>query len=108
MKADSVDFQSLERATNSEYHLPGSYRHVLRKPIDVEHELKRFNDPTVPLLATDVDRLAGRSAQASIPMASSLGPSSYATMAVRELLKQSSNLDVQLQLKKKLDAKKST
>ncbi|KAF1780458.1 Pseudouridine synthase, catalytic domain [Phytophthora cactorum] len=116
MKADSVDFQSLERATNSEYHLPGSYRHVLRKPIDVEHELKRFNDPTVPLLATDVDRLAGRSAQASIPdgkfralcLEFQLGPSSYATMAVRELLKQSSNLDVQLQLKKKLDAKKST
>ncbi|KAG6969930.1 hypothetical protein JG688_00005112 [Phytophthora aleatoria] len=116
MKADSVDFQSLERATNSEYHLPGSYRHVLRKPIDVEHELKRFNDPTVPLLATDVDSLAGQSAQASIPdgkfralcLEFQLGPSSYATMAVRELLKQSSNLDVQLQLKKKLDAKKST
>ncbi|KAF1792875.1 Pseudouridine synthase, catalytic domain [Phytophthora cactorum] len=90
MKADSVDFQSLERATNSEYHLPGSYRHVLRKPIDVEHELKRFNDPTVTAPGNG------------------LRPSSYATMAVRELLKQSSNLDVQLQLKKKLDAKKST
>lgn len=115
MKADGVDFQALERATNSEYHLPGSYRHVLRKPVDVKHELKRFNDPTVPLLETDVDRLAGRAAQASIPDAKSralclefqLGPSSYATMAVRELLKQSSNLDVQLQLKQKLDAKAS-
>ncbi|ETK90696.1 hypothetical protein L915_05584 [Phytophthora nicotianae] len=116
MKADGVDFQALERATNSEYHLPGSYRHVLRKPINVEHELKRYNDPTVPLLETDVDRLEGRSAQPSIPdgkcralcLEFQLGPSSYATMAVRELLKQSSNLDVQLQLQQKLDAKKST
>ncbi|KAJ8576920.1 hypothetical protein ON010_g2285 [Phytophthora cinnamomi] len=115
LKADGVDFQALERATNSEYHLPGSYRHVLRKPVDVKHELKRFNDPTVPLLETDVDRLSGRAAQASIPDGKSralclefqLGPSSYATMAVRELLKQSSNLDVQLQLKQKLDAKAS-
>ncbi|GMF15103.1 unnamed protein product [Phytophthora lilii] len=115
MKADNVDFQALERATNSEYHLPGSYRHVLRKPVNVDHELKRFNDPTVPLLETDVDRLAGRPAQSSIPdgkhralcLEFQLGPSSYATMAVRELLKQSSNLDVQLQLKQKLDAKPS-
>uniref|UniRef100_M4BIK9 TRUD domain-containing protein n=1 Tax=Hyaloperonospora arabidopsidis (strain Emoy2) TaxID=559515 RepID=M4BIK9_HYAAE len=112
LKADGVDFCTLERATNSEYHLPGSYRHVVKKPVDVQHELKRFNDPTVPLLETDVDRFAGRSVQASIPngkfralcLEFQLGPSSYATMAVRELLKQSSNLDVQLQLKKKLDA----
>ncbi|OWZ15970.1 TRNA pseudouridine synthase [Phytophthora megakarya] len=113
MKTDGVDFLALERATNSEYHLPGSYRHVLRKPVKVEHELKRFHDHTVPLLETDVDRLAGRFAQASIPYGKAralclefqLGPSSYATMAVRELLKQSSNLDVQLQLKQKRDAK---
>ncbi|CAI5734770.1 unnamed protein product [Hyaloperonospora brassicae] len=112
LTADGVDFCSLERATNSEYHLPGSYRHVVKKPVDVQHELKRFNDPTVPLLETDVDRFAGRSVQGSIPdgkfralcLEFQLGPSSYATMAVRELLKQSSNLDVQLQLKKKLDA----
>lgn len=115
MKTDDVNFQALARATNSEYHLPGSYRHVIRKPIDVEHELKRFNDPTIPLLKTDVDRLAGRSAQSSIPdgkfralcLEFQLGPSSYATMAVRELLKQSSNLGVQLQLKQTLEAKKT-
>ncbi|CAI5720682.1 unnamed protein product [Peronospora farinosa] len=115
LKADGVDFQTLERATNSEYHLPGSYRHVIRKPTGVEHEIKRSNDSLMPLLATDVDYLTGRSAPASIPdgtyralcLEFQLGPSSYATMAVRELMKQSSNLDVQLQLKQKLDAKAS-
>jgi len=115
MRADGVDFQSLERATNSEYHLPGSYRHVVKKPVDVKHDLKRYTDPTVPLLETDVDHLEGRTAQASVPGGKSralclefqLGPSSYATMAVRELLKQSSNLDVQLQLKQRLDTNTS-
>ncbi|RLN46085.1 hypothetical protein BBJ29_005214 [Phytophthora kernoviae] len=108
LKADGVNFQAIERVTNSEYHLPGSFRHVLRKPIDVAHELKRYNDPTIPLLETDVSCLAGHPVQGSIPdgkfralcLEFQLGPSSYATMAVRELLKQSSNLDVQLQLKK--------
>lgn len=111
LQADGVEFQTLARATNSEYHLPGSYRHVLRKPLNVEHEIKRFNDPTLPLLRTDVDRLQDRPARVSIPdgkyralcLEFQLGPSSYATMAVRELLKQSSNLDVQLQLKQRLD-----
>lgn len=106
MKNDGVDFFSLNRATNSEYHLPGSYRHVLKKPIDVVHEIKRYNDPTVELLETDVDHLTGKNPQASIENAKSralclafqLGPSSYATMAVRELMKQSSNLNVQLQI----------
>ncbi|CAH0473707.1 unnamed protein product [Peronospora belbahrii] len=115
LQVDAVDFQTLERATNSEYHLPGSYRHVVRKPMDVKHEIKRFNDPVMPLLATDVDHLIGGATHASIPdgkhralcLEFQLGPSSYATMAVRELLKQSSNLDVQLQLRQKLETKAS-
>lgn len=107
LAADSVDFDSLQRATNSEYHLPGSFRHVLKKPLGVSHAIKRYDDPTVPLLETDVDRLERKPTQSSIPGAKyralclefQLNPSSYATMAVRELLKQSSNLDVQLKVK---------
>lgn len=67
LRADNVDFGAIERATNSEYHLPGSYRHVLKKPLRVSHEIKRYDDPTIPLLATDVDVLEGTSVQASIP-----------------------------------------
>lgn len=67
LAADSVDFESLERATNSEYHLPGSYRHLLKKPLAVSHEIKLYDDSTVPLLETDVDRLEGKAVQASIP-----------------------------------------
>ncbi|TDH69450.1 hypothetical protein CCR75_004393 [Bremia lactucae] len=116
LKADGIDFYTLERVTNSEYHLPGSYRHVLRKPQDVAYKVKRFNDSTLPLLETDVDHLLNRPVKVSIPdgkfralcLEFQLGPSSYATMAIRELLKQSSNLHVQLQLKQKLEEEKST
>lgn len=67
LAADGVDFQSLHRATNSEYHLPGSFRHILKRPDHVAHEIKRYDDPTVALLETDVDQLMNRQAQPSIP-----------------------------------------
>lgn len=67
LAADGVDFQSLHRATNSEYHLPGSFRHILKRPTAVDHEIKRYHDPSIPLLDTDVDCLMRRRAQASIP-----------------------------------------
>ncbi|TMW60275.1 hypothetical protein Poli38472_000317 [Pythium oligandrum] len=112
LAADGVDFSTLSRAANSEYHLPGSYRHILKKPIDVAHEIKRYEDPTLPLVSTDVDALVGNSTPVSVPEGShralclefQLGASSYATMAVRELMKQSSNLNVQLQLKEQQNA----
>lgn len=67
LDADGVAFESLERATNSEYHLPGSFRHVVKRPLAVSHEIKRYEDATIPLLETDVDRLEGRAVAASIP-----------------------------------------
>lgn len=113
LSADSVDFDSLQRATSSEYHLPGSFRHVFKKPLGVTHTIKRYDDPTIPLLETDVGRLERKTTQETIPGAKyralclefQLNPSSYATMAVRELLKQSSNLDVQLKVKEDMESK---
>ncbi|KAF1329839.1 tRNA pseudouridine synthase d, partial [Globisporangium splendens] len=67
LSEDGVDFDSLLRATNSEYHLPGSFRHLLKKPIHVTHEIKRYDDATVPLLETEVNRLEGKALQTSIP-----------------------------------------
>ncbi|GLE10453.1 hypothetical protein PINS_up022575 [Pythium insidiosum] len=107
LQRDGVDFSALSRATNSEYHLPGSYRHLIRRPIDVVHEIKRYNDPTIPLVGTDIDALQDRSAAASgaerpvsrTMLEFQLKPSSYATMAVRELMKQSSNVSAQVSRK---------
>lgn len=67
LAADGVDFSSLLRSTNSEYHLPGSFRHILKKPIDVTHEIKRYNDPILPLLSTDVDLLMNKPTPTSVP-----------------------------------------
>lgn len=53
-----------------------------------------YDDVTVPLLQTDLDMLSNRSAQSvsggalkAVKLEFSLPSSSYATMAVRELLK---------------------
>lgn len=67
LAADNVDFQSLHRATNSEYHLPGSFRYLVKRPEHVKHEIKRYNDATVALLETDVDLLMKRPVAVSIP-----------------------------------------
>ncbi|RHY33453.1 hypothetical protein DYB32_001626 [Aphanomyces invadans] len=105
-KEDGVDFASLKRNQSPEYNLPGSYRHVVGKPKAVAHCIKRYDDETIPLVESDVDRLMHRTVAASIPdgkfraicLEFILQSSSYATIAIRELLKQSSSIHVQLAL----------
>ncbi|KAF0687897.1 Aste57867_20389 [Aphanomyces stellatus] len=105
-KDDGVDFASLKRDQSPEYNLPGSYRHVVCKPKGVVHEIKRYNDETIPLVESDVDALMNRAVAVSLPdgkfraicLTFQLQSSSYATIAIRELLKQSSSIHVQLQL----------
>lgn len=67
LATDGIDFSSLSRATNSEYHLPGSYRPLLRKPLHVSHQIKQYDDATLNLVESDVDHLCGTNAQVSIP-----------------------------------------
>jgi tRNA pseudouridine13 synthase len=108
LQNDGVDFEKLLKTTGAEYHLPGTFRHILRKPIDVQYEIKDYNDPSIPLMRTDVDILMEKDPPKSIPdgkyralcLEFQLGSSSYATMALRELLKQSSSLSAQLKLNK--------
>nr|CCA17507.1 tRNA pseudouridine synthase D (TruD) putative [Albugo laibachii Nc14] len=116
MASENVDFQKLTQTMGGEYHLPGSYRHLIRRAKNVEYEIKRYDDPSIALLPTDVDKLQERSVQASIPdgkmvalclqfelgtlsilsppffsKQKPLGRSSYATIAIRDLMKQQSN-----------------
>ncbi|RLO03022.1 hypothetical protein DYB28_013381, partial [Aphanomyces astaci] len=107
-KEDGVDFASLKRNQSPEYNLPGSYRHIVCKPKAVAHTIKRYNDETIPLVESDVDRLMKRTAPPSIPdgrfrsicldFILRTNMNIYATIAIRELLKQSSSIHVQLGL----------
>ncbi|OQS05466.1 tRNA pseudouridine synthase D (TruD) [Thraustotheca clavata] len=117
---DGVDFKSLRRDQAPEFNLPGSYRNIIRKPEGARHEVKRYNDETIPLMQSEVDIMLNRPPVPSIPDGAyraiclefilridmtnifctdfNVESSSYATMAIRELLKQNSSIHVQLQL----------
>eukprot|EP00457_Paulinella_chromatophora_P000615 gb/GEZN01000615.1/.p1 GENE.gb/GEZN01000615.1/~~gb/GEZN01000615.1/.p1 ORF type:complete len:1198 (+),score=416.51 gb/GEZN01000615.1/:189-3596(+) len=83
--------------TSKDYVLPGSYRRLVVKPIDVSHRLLRYNDFKVPLLLTDIDRLKGKEEPTSLEGGSdtalqiefTLPLGTYATMCLREVLKES-------------------
>jgi tRNA pseudouridine13 synthase len=96
---DGVDL--LSSKSNSRLTPMGSYRHILIKPRDVEHEWIWYNharQANVDWNTTDLDRLHGIAPpkqaegddidRAALRIAFSLSPSSYATMGFRELMKQ--------------------
>lgn len=118
LKTDGVDLASwlgLGTPTH-QYELSGTYRHVIRKPTHVSHEVKHYYDPTHSLLLNDADVLQNRKSvpaepepvakeDGSVPKAQRalvlhfrLAYGSDATIAVRELMKQNSSIHVQWQL----------
>ncbi len=81
----------------SEYSLPGSYRKIVHKPTNVSWEHIKYTDPDIPLAQADEDRLLGFNIPAkndpegkfdALKISWSLGTSSYATMALREITRQ--------------------
>uniref|UniRef100_A0AAJ7TWR6 Pseudouridylate synthase 7 homolog n=1 Tax=Petromyzon marinus TaxID=7757 RepID=A0AAJ7TWR6_PETMA len=99
LSADGLDVDKLRHRVR-EYSLSGAYRKVIVRPRGMTWELCRYDDSTVPLIATDLDLLEGRSPAPAQPegryralkMEFSLPPSSYATMAVREVLKMDTSI----------------
>lgn len=83
--------------------MPGDYRSVFVKPQDLKFKFARYDDPTVTLLQSDLDRLqnmtvaenlAGKSLALIIEF--NLPTSSYATMALRELCKVDTSVSAQM------------
>ncbi|KAK9240713.1 pseudouridine synthase [Lipomyces kononenkoae] len=88
-----------------EFSLSGAYRHVLVLPGNVEWWYRRYSDPLQQMIRTDLDTLRAREetgvepsrvlCQEEIPAGDRLavilnlrmGPSQYATMALREVMK---------------------
>lgn len=81
----------------SEYSLPGSYRKLLHKPSNVSWQHIRYTDPDLSLSQSDEDRILGVNEPAvddpngkfqALKISWTLGTSSYATMALREITRQ--------------------
>ncbi|DBA03675.1 TPA: hypothetical protein N0F65_004092 [Lagenidium giganteum] len=114
LATDGVDFASWANSSPpaNPYDLVGSYRHVVNKPTRVKFELKRYEDATKPLLLNDIDCLlhkthadgvkqgedAPKMPHRALLLHFDLKVASDASIAVRELLKQSSSMHVQWQL----------
>lgn len=99
------------KQVRSVYSLPGAYRHVMQQPADVTWELLTYDDYAADLSITDLQRLRRSETRGEEPTkentattttttspprlalrtAFTLRKSTYATMCLRELMKQSSH-----------------
>lgn len=94
LAADGLDADNMRHKVK-DYSLSGGYRKPFAKPRDVSWRIMQYDDYTLPLVLSDLDRLAGKSEPESVPegrfkalvLAMTLEPSTYATMALREVLK---------------------
>ncbi|XP_030747841.1 pseudouridylate synthase 7 homolog [Sitophilus oryzae] len=81
------------------YNLGGTYRKVLGKCEDLEWKIMYFNNPTDDLIRSDLGELTGEEEPKSIEngtykaviVSFNLNPCSYATMVLREMMKQNTS-----------------
>ncbi|XP_021046390.1 pseudouridylate synthase 7 homolog isoform X2 [Mus pahari] len=105
LAADNLDIDNM-RHTIREYSLSGAYRKIIIRPQSVSWEVVAYDDPKIPLFNTDVDNLEGKPPPVfasegkyrALKMDFSLPPSTYATMAIREVLKMDTSIKNQTQL----------
>lgn len=89
-----------------DYSLPGDYRHLVTIPSKAEFELVRYDDFSIPLLQTDMEKMDDSKTPSTLNegnylaarLSFSLPPSSYATIALRELMKTDISLSAQMKL----------
>lgn len=94
---DGIPLESWE-AQAKRFPIKGGYRKLVCRPGDVQHSVLKYDDPTVPLIPTDVDLLEGRplpdtskGAYTALRVSFNLPSGSYATMFFRELQKRPSD-----------------
>lgn len=87
----------------------GDYRNIVCHPTDVEYRIEEYYDPLQPLLQTDLMKLQkedivirpqqeGERAKLAMVVGFTLPSSSYATIALRELMKRPTSNDFQKEL----------
>ncbi|XP_047276488.1 pseudouridylate synthase 7 homolog isoform X4 [Pan paniscus] len=105
LTADNLDIDNMRHKIR-DYSLSGAYRKIIIRPQNVSWEVVAYDDPKIPLFNTDVDNLEGKTPPVfasegkyrALKMDFSLPPSTYATMAIREVLKMDTSIKNQTQL----------
>ncbi|KAM8861797.1 pseudouridylate synthase 7 homolog isoform 1-T2 [Synchiropus picturatus] len=105
LSADGLDIDNMRHKVK-DYSLSGAYRRVVIRPTDVSWEVIQYDDPRISLVHTDFEKLENKPAPVfnkegkfrALRMEFSLPPSTYATMAIREVLKLDTSIKKQTQL----------
>ncbi|XP_066489537.1 pseudouridylate synthase 7 homolog isoform X2 [Tiliqua scincoides] len=105
LAADNLNISNMKHKIR-DYSLSGAYRKVIIRPQNVNWELVVYDDPKIPLFNTDLDKLEGKPPAVlategkykALKMEFSLPPSTYATMAIREVLKMDTSIKNQTRL----------
>ncbi|KAM3869805.1 pseudouridylate synthase 7 homolog [Diretmus argenteus] len=105
LSADGLDIDKMRHKVK-DYSLAGTYRRILIRPSDVSWEVVQYDDPRISLVHTDVEKLENKPAPVfnkegkyrALRMEFSLPPSTYATMAIREVLKMDTSIKNQTKL----------
>ncbi|XP_036618047.1 pseudouridylate synthase 7 homolog isoform X1 [Trichosurus vulpecula] len=105
LAADHLNIDNMKHKIR-DYSLSGAYRKIIIRPQDVSWEVVSYDDPRIPLFNTDLDNLEGKPPPVfaaegkyrALKMDFSLPPSTYATMAIREVLKMDTSIKNQTQL----------
>lgn len=105
LEADGLDIDNM-RHKIKDYSLAGAYRRIIIRPTDVSWEVIQYDNPRLPLVHLDVEKLENKPAPVfnkegqyrSLRMEFSLPSSTYATMAIREVLKLDTSIKKQTQL----------
>uniref|UniRef100_A0A3Q1IZN8 Pseudouridylate synthase 7 homolog n=1 Tax=Anabas testudineus TaxID=64144 RepID=A0A3Q1IZN8_ANATE len=104
LAADGLDIDNMRHKVK-DYSLAGAYRRVIIRPSDVSWEVIQYDDPRISLVHSDFEKLESKPAPVfnkegkyrALRMEFSLPPSTYATMAIREVLKLDTSIKKQTQ-----------
>ncbi|KAM9855000.1 pseudouridylate synthase 7 homolog isoform 2-T2 [Aulostomus maculatus] len=105
LSADRLNIDNMRHKVK-DYSLAGAYRRIIIRPSDVSWDVIRYDDPRISLVHTDFEKLENKPAPVfnkegkyrALRMDFSLPPSTYATMAIREVLKLDTSIKKQTQL----------
>ncbi|CAJ1056247.1 pseudouridylate synthase 7 homolog isoform X1 [Xyrichtys novacula] len=105
LSADGLDINNMRHKVK-DYSLAGAYRRIIIRPSDVSWEVIQYEDPRLSLVHSDFEKLENKPAPVvnnegkyrALKLEFSLPPSTYATMAIREVLKLDTSIKKQTQL----------
>lgn len=105
LSADGLDIDNMRHKVK-DYSLAGAYRRIIIRPSEVSWEVIHYDDPRISLVHTDFEKIENKPAPVfknegkhrALRMEFSLPPSTYATMAIREVLKLDTSIKKQTQL----------